>query len=76
MSEELSIGDIRALVRDNKVTWTLHTLQRIEERGLTRDTDEQLHVVLSAGDRKVHIISAYRLDPDKWETDMKTRKEV
>ncbi len=35
-----------------------------------------LHVVAGIGDGCMWLITAYRPDPAKWESDMKTRKEV
>ena len=35
-----------------------------------------LHVVAGIGDGYMWLITAYRPDPAKWESDMKTRREV
>lgn len=35
-----------------------------------------LHVVISVGDGKLWIVTAYRPSSDKWESDLKTRKKV
>ena len=40
----------------------------------TTDTGETFHVVCSQGDSEVWMITAYRPDTDKWESDLKTRK--
>ena len=35
-----------------------------------------LHVVAGMGDGRLWIVTAYKPSPDKWETDLKTRKAV
>lgn len=34
-----------------------------------------IHVVVSMNEGKIYLITAYMPDSDKWETDLKTRKE-
>ena len=37
--------------------------------------ERALHAVLSIESDKIYVVTAYAPDPDKWESDMKTRKE-
>jgi len=39
------------------------------------DADTPLHIVVGTNGESARIITAYYPDPDKWESDMKTRKE-
>ena len=34
-----------------------------------------IHIVVSLNDGKIYLITAYIPDADKWESDLKTRKE-
>ena len=34
-----------------------------------------IHVVVSMNDGKIYLVTAYIPSPDKWESDLKTRKE-
>lgn len=40
------------------------------------ETAHPLHVVARLSDEHLWIITAYRPDPDQWESDYKTRKEI
>lgn len=37
--------------------------------------DVYIHIVVSMNDDKIYLITAYIPDTDKWEADMKTRKQ-
>ncbi|MBQ9409505.1 MAG: DUF4258 domain-containing protein [Clostridia bacterium] len=37
--------------------------------------ERALHAVLSIEDERIYVVTAYAPDPEKWESDMRTRKE-
>ena len=37
--------------------------------------ERALHAVLSIESERIYVVTAYAPDPEKWESDMKTRKE-
>jgi hypothetical protein len=41
----------------------------------TTTNDDVIHIVCGISDDFVHMITAYRPNTDKWEDDMKTRRE-
>lgn len=41
----------------------------------TTDTNLTLHVVIGSNEESLFLITAYFPDPEKWESDLKTRKE-
>lgn len=101
----MDIEVLKKLVQDNKIKWSVHCLERMGERDISR-TDVKncicngdiiedypkdfphpsclvfgytvdnriLHVVAGTNRRELFIITTYFPNPDKFESDMKTRR--
>lgn len=102
----LDIEIIKKYVRDRKIIWTEHCLNKMNQRDISiLDTktaidngkiieyyyddypypsclilgidinNKILHIVCGISNDKVWMITAYYPDAEKWEEDMKTRRE-
>lgn len=102
----MMLDTIRELCKCRKIKWSVHTVARIQERGIDRADilhclekgevieeypkdfpnpsclvfgytlkQKVLHVVAGCDGENVYIITAYYPNTDKFEADLKTRKE-
>jgi len=102
----MDIYVLRDLFQRGAVKWSVHCLERMQERDITRDNvckcitegeiiedypddypfpsclvlgytenGKALHTVIGTDGSTAYIITAYYPNPDKFEADMKTRKE-
>ncbi len=103
---ELTIDLIRRLCNNRNILFSVHSLERLQERGIyrkdivnaiitgeiieqypddfpypsclifgTTTNNEYLHVVCGCNSEIIKIITAYYPTTDKFESDLKTRKE-
>ena len=75
----LNIEVIRKYVEEKNILWTKHCLNRINQRDiliLGRDSgNKDIHIVCGICEEYIYMITAYHPNIDKWENDMKTRRE-
>lgn len=75
----LNIEVIRKYVEKKNILWTKHCLNRINQRDiliLGRDNgNKDIHIVCGICEEYIYMITAYHPNIDKWENDMKTRRE-
>lgn len=103
---KININTIQEMVKEGKIRWTNHVLNRLLQRNILQadvenallngeiieeyeddypypsclvygiDTKgEVLHIVCGSNQVELWIITVYYPDMDKWESDLKTRKE-
>ena len=72
---------------DSNIKWAKHCLERMQERDISIDDVEfclifgrtkgnkVLHIVVGANSDTIFFITAYYPNTDKFEADLKTRKE-
>lgn len=102
----MQIEEIQKLYRRSNIKWSVHCLERIQERDISRDdvlncislgkiiedypddfphpscliygytiNSKIIHVVVGCDEEYLYLITAYYPDTDKFENDLKTRKE-
>ena len=73
----LNIEVIKEYIAKRKIDWTKHCLNRLNQRNILiyKTNNEMLHVVCGINEDTVHMITAYYPNTEKWEEDMKTRRE-
>ena len=104
--ELIKINTIRKYIKQRKINWTRHCLNKMSKRGILIEdvkivinngsiieyyyddypypsclilgkdsSNKNIHIVCGINEGYVYIITAYYHNIDKWEKDMKTRRE-